>query len=206
MRLKMKINTIYTTIIALFMFSCAAGPDNPGVEFSPQMYHSTPYEPLSQIVDKEAGRWVSSNGEDVPAEFYNSNPYNAFNMTMREPVKGTVERGQYLTPTFAPDDYAAADLLLVNPLDSTKAILADGKALYTRFCSHCHGAKGMGDGKVGKVYKGVTAYTSASVVNKGTGHIYQVITHGKGRMGSHASQISPEERWKIAMYVKVLQQ
>jgi hypothetical protein len=25
-------------------------------------------------------------------------------------------------------------------------------------------------------------------------------------MGSHASQISPEERWKIAMYVKVLQQ
>ena len=73
----MKINSIYTTIIALFMFSCAAGPDNPGVEFSPQMYHSTPYEPLSQIVDKEAGRWVSSNGEDVPAEFYNSNPYNA---------------------------------------------------------------------------------------------------------------------------------
>ena len=122
---------------------------------------------------------VSSNGEDVPAEFYNSNPYNAFNMTMREPVKGTVKRGQYLTPTFAPDDYAAADLLLENPLDSTKAILADGKALYTRFCSHCHGAKGMGDGKVGKVYKG---------------------------RGSHASQISPEERWKIAMYVKVLQQ
>ena len=103
-------------------------------------------------------------------------------------------------------DYASADLLLKNPLDSTKAVIAEGKVLYTRFCRHCHGTKGMGDGKVGKVYKGVTAYTSASVLNKGTGHIYQVITHGKGRMGAHASQISPEDRWKIAMYVKVLQQ
>lgn len=202
----MKINIIYISIGVLFLFSCAAGPDNPGVEFSPQMYHSTPYEGLSQITDIESGRWLSSNGEGDHAEFYNSNPYNTYGMTMREPVPGTIKRGQYLTPSFAADDYASAERLLENPLDSTAAIIADGKALYTRFCTHCHGSKGLGDGKVGMVYKGVTAYTSASVVDKGPGHIYQVITNGKGRMGSHASQISPEERWKIAMYVKVLQQ
>lgn len=202
----MKINTLYVILGALILSSCAAGPDNPGVEFSPQMYHSAPYEPLSQVTDKEVGRWLSSTDNEGHAEFYNSNPYNDYNMTMREPVPGTIKRGQYLPVQFAADDYESADKLLVNPVDSTKANIADGKALYGRFCIHCHGKDGLGDGKVGQVFKGVTAYTSASVADKGPGHIYQVITNGKGRMGSHASQLSPEERWKIAMYVKVLQQ
>ncbi|MBV6644159.1 MAG: cytochrome c, partial [Cyclobacteriaceae bacterium] len=95
--------------------------------------------------------------------------------------------------------------LLVNPLDSTADVVKAGKELYGRFCEHCHGKEGLGDGKVGQVYKGVTAYTSASVVDKPGGHIYHVITNGKGRMGAHASQISSEDRWKIVRYVQVLQ-
>jgi hypothetical protein len=37
------------------------------------------------------------------------------------------------------------------------------------------------------------------------GHIFHVITHGKGLMWAHGSQISVEDRWKIARYVKTLQ-
>jgi hypothetical protein len=37
------------------------------------------------------------------------------------------------------------------------------------------------------------------------GHIFHVITMGKGLMWPHGSQISPEDRWKIAKYVKTLQ-
>jgi len=37
------------------------------------------------------------------------------------------------------------------------------------------------------------------------GHIYHVITHGKGRMWPHGSQISSENRWKIVLYVHELQ-
>ncbi|WP_345600388.1 hypothetical protein, partial [Thermocatellispora tengchongensis] len=37
------------------------------------------------------------------------------------------------------------------------------------------------------------------------GHIYHVIQWGKGRMMPHGSQVNPEERWKIAMYVRALQ-
>ena len=43
---------------------------------------------------------------------------------------------------------------------------------------------------------GVGAYTAA---------FFHVITHGKGRMYPHGSQVNPEERWKIAMYVATLQ-
>jgi hypothetical protein len=37
------------------------------------------------------------------------------------------------------------------------------------------------------------------------GHIYHVIQWGRNRMMPHGSIVNPEERWKIAMYVRVLQ-
>ena len=72
-----------------------------------------------------------------------------------------------------------------------------------RFCKHCHGTTGKGDGLVAKPanddsprFNGVPNYKSAAIKDKPAGHIYHVITYGKGLMGSHASQLSPEERWK----------
>ena len=209
---------LYLLIIpAIVLVGCTAGPDDTGLEYAPNMYHSVPYEPLSQITDEESGRWVNSldfllsydsirsSDPNAPAEYYNSNPNNKYSMTMREPVSGTIKRGQPLVPRIAPDDYESAGRLLTNPLDSTKSIVSEGKALYERFCIHCHGKEGYGDGEVGKVFLGVTAYTSAAVINQPEGHLFHVITHGKGRMGAHGSQLSPEERWKIVRYVQVLQ-
>jgi len=34
------------------------------------------------------------------------------------------------------------------------------------------------------------------------GEIYHVITSGYGVMGAHGSQIIPDDRWKIVLYVK----
>lgn len=34
------------------------------------------------------------------------------------------------------------------------------------------------------------------------GRMYHTITYGKGAMGSHASQVTPEERWKMIHYIK----
>ena len=36
------------------------------------------------------------------------------------------------------------------------------------------------------------------------GSIYHVIMHGRGIMGSHASQLRTEERWQIVHYVEKL--
>ncbi len=195
---------IFLVVVVVIMSGCAAGVDNPGIEYAPQMYHSTPYEPLSQVQDESMGTWLDSNPEDGHGEFYNSNPYNPYGMTMLEPVENTIKRGA-LPDRIAPDDYETAAAELVNPTDSTKEVLAQGKVLYERFCIHCHGEKGAGDGLVGQVFLGVTAYNSATVVDKPGGHIFHVITHGKGRMGAHGSQISEEDRWKIVRYVQVLQ-
>ena len=191
-------------LICLFISACAAKDDYPGVEYAHNMYHSVPYEPLSQVKDKEIGSWLDSNPEDNHGEFYNSNPYNNYEMTMREPVPGTVKRGNYL-PYRIPKDSIDLASKLKSPLEDSDEVLKQGNVLYTRYCIHCHGEKGMGDGLVGVVYKGVTAYNSRAVKDKTEGDIFHTITHGKGRMWAHGSQISIEDRWKIVKYVQTLQ-
>ena len=195
---------IFNTFIIIILASCSAKNDDPGVEYAPNMYHSVPYEPLSQVKDEEIGSWLDSNPDDGHGEFYNSNPYNPYSMTMREPVENTVRRGSSL-PYRLPKDSLELSASVKSPIDDSEDVLKEAKVLYDRYCVHCHGEKGMGDGSVGKVYKGVTAYNSRAVKDKPEGHIFHVITHGKGRMWGHGSQISIEDRWKIVKYVQTLQ-
>jgi mono/diheme cytochrome c family protein len=211
--------SLFIGLAAMVLISCTAGGDNPGREYAPNMYHSVAYEPYSQITDTEAGSWLTSiEYEDGHAEFYNSNGLNPYRMNMRMPPPNTVSRNKagYL-PYRLPKDSLTTAAKLVSPFDAVEnaQLLADGKALYTMYCTHCHGAKGEGDGKVaqGVVVDGVERSAYAGVANlKGDaykditeGHIFHVITMGKGLMAPHGSQMSQEERWKIARYVKTLQ-
>ncbi|MGL1885658.1 MAG: cytochrome c [Reichenbachiella sp.] len=203
----MKLNTYIKGIAvvagAYIMSSCAAGVDNTGVEYAPQMYHSVAYEGLAQVTDKEAGRWLTSQEGD--AEFYTSNPNNPNAMNMREPVANTVRRGQPLPYRLPKDSLELAGRILVNPLPMTDEVMSEGKVLFGRYCLHCHGDAGLGDGLVGQKMKGVTPYNSRAVKDKPEGYIFHVITHGKGRMGAHGSQVSVEDRWKIVRFVQTLQ-
>lgn len=187
------------------LVSCTAGVDDTGLEYAPQMYHSTPYEQLSQITDESAGSWLDSNDEDGHGEFYNSNPYNKFKMNMREPVANTVRRGQPLPFRLGKDELELA-AEMVSPLAvDDEAVVKKGKELYDSYCMHCHGAKGAGDGKVAEAYAGVANLKGAAYSEITEGHIFHVITYGKGLMGAHASQVSAGDRWKIARYIKELQ-
>ena len=190
--------------LGIIAAACTASGDNPGREYAPNMYHPVPYEPLTQITDESSGSWVSSL-DDGKGEYYSSNPVNPNRMTMRVPPANTVRRGDYLPYRIPKDSLALAGRVMINPLDSSAAVVSEGKELYTKFCTHCHGDKGMGDGKVGMVYAGVPAYNSRAIKDVPGGHIFHVITQGKGRMGAHGSQISMEDRWKIVRYVQVLQ-
>jgi mono/diheme cytochrome c family protein len=204
MNFKTYINGIVICAAGFAVASCASRGNDTGVEYAPQMYHSVAYEGLSQIQDKEAGRWLTSSSEG-PAEFYTSNPNNPNEMNMREPVANTVRRGQPLPYRIPKDSFDLAGRTLKSPLDSSAAVVAEGQVLYGRYCLHCHGDAGLGDGLVGKVFKGVTPYNSRAVKDKPEGHIFHVITAGKGRMGSHASQVSVNDRWKIVRFVQTLQ-
>ena len=198
--------TNYLFVLIITLVSCTANGDFPGLEYAPQMYHTTPYEPLTQITDEEEGEWLSSIDDGV-GEYYNSNPNNPHGMTMRIPAANTVRRnpGDFLPYKIPADSIELASRILENPLDSTEAVLTGGRELYAQYCYPCHGGAGQGDGPVGKVYKGVPAYNKGRYVDMTEGHIFHTITWGRGRMNAHGSQIDISDRWKIVRYVQQLQ-
>lgn len=176
-KLQLSLLALTATVVA-----CDKGPNDTGTQFAPQMYDDPAYAPLKQV---------------------GYNKVNPDGMTMRKPARGTIPRGKldYFTHIPKNDSLNQADALK-NPLQANDQVLAEGQVLYERFCQHCHGAEGQGDGPVAPVYKGVANLQSDAIKAVSQGHIFNVITNGKGRMLPHGSQVNPEERWKITLYVK----
>lgn len=171
--------------------SAGHSAEKTGIEYAPQMYHSIPPEPYSQT---EYNRWFA-DGRNA-----------------QKPVAGTVARGQvmyYYPYPNTPEGYEKAGKELKNPVPVTVAHVEEGKRLYGLFCTHCHGANGQGDGKVGAKgggkFAAVPAYTDPGRYDLPEGKIYHSIHHGKNLMGPHAAFMSPEERWKVVMFVQTLQ-
>lgn len=198
-------HSIYTLAFlgaALGLASCGASGEDPGYEYAPQMYNSIAYEPLSQIVNEDEGAWLSSR-EDGKGEFFNSNINNPNRMNMREPVANTVPRSKDGSLPYRLKQFELeAAALNLNPVALTPQVLAEGKVLYTQYCSACHGQGGEGDGKAGEVIGGVANLKGGAYINLPEGHIFHVVMKGKGRMGAHGSQIPQERIWKIVHYVK----
>jgi mono/diheme cytochrome c family protein len=189
-------NTHYKTIKFVFasalaglvmagFTSCGKRDENsPGVEFMPDMYRSP------------------------SLEYYSTHTvHGQVELNAKEPVKGTVARG-FLPYAYdnSPEGYEKATLHLKNPLTakSREEYEKEGEVIYGKFCVHCHGASGAGDGKVaGKLPGPPPAYSA--IANLTEGKIFHSITYGKGMMGQHASQLTQEERWKLVYYVQKLQ-
>ena len=172
-------------VFVLLLTSCDRTNNNPGYDFSPDMFYSRAYETFSEDTDFRDG------------------------MTMREPVEGTVPRGIVPYPYAKTDsDRLLAGKELMNPLKADSANLVRGKEAFSIFCSQCHGPKA--DGKGFLFTSGLYAFKPATLVNEKMktapdGEIYHVITVGQGVMQAHGSIIRPEDRWKIVLYVRQLQ-
>jgi mono/diheme cytochrome c family protein len=177
--------SVASLALSVGLVSCSPDANDPGVEYAPEMYESIPYEPLRQIT---------------------FNKVNSFGINQRTPASGTVPRGKLAYFDHIPkDSVGIAEKVLRNPYAYTKENMQEGQVLFTRFCQHCHGEKGDGQGPVGMKFKGVPNYSAGAYKTMNDGHIYHVIEWGRNRMMPHGSQVNPEERWKIAMYVRVLQ-
>ena len=139
-------------------------------------------------------------------ETYSPNPNFDNGRTMQPPVKGTVPREMIPYPYQKTDeDRALAAKNLENPLEKTPENLNRGKQEYMIFCSHCHGETGDGKGRL-FVDKKFT-YPPGNLLSEKMkanpeGDIYHVISVGWGIMAEHGSMIQPNDRWRIAMYIK----
>lgn len=201
------LGAIFTAVaVAAIVGSCGEKTTrSTGWEFSRNMYDPIGYNP------------------DQP------NPNFEDGLTAQVPPAGTVpvgfERFEYGKTT---EEWERAGAELVNPLEATQKNLAEGEALYLAYCAVCHGTGGRGDGPITKDRQLLSStenrklenfppppsYAASDAANSTRGgamkdltdgKIYHTIYHGYNVMGSHASQLNPEERWKVVMYVRELQ-
>lgn len=151
--------------------------DKPNYQFFPNMYEAVSYETYSEHDVFKCG---------VEAQI---------------PAKGSIKRGfvPYEIPN-TPEGYALAKASLKSPLDSLSLNPEKGKELYNIYCAICHGEKGDGKGNlvVKEKFLGVPNYKDREITE---GSIFHVVTYGLNSMGSHANQLSQQERWQVADYV-----
>ena len=94
------------------------------------------------------------------------------------------------------------------PFAITKDDMTRGEERYNIYCSVCHGMTGYGDGMIARrgFNKPAPAnYHQDRLRQAPVGHFFDVMTNGWGAMPSYASQVSVEDRWRIAAYIRALQ-
>jgi cytochrome c len=92
------------------------------------------------------------------------------------------------------------------PFPITAADLNRGRERYNIYCSPCHDFIGSGNGMI--VQRGFPSPPSFHLDRlrmAPAGHFFDVMTNGFGLMYSYASRVSPEDRWRIAAYIRALQ-
>ena len=54
-------------------------------------------------------------------------------------------------------------------------------------------------------FRQAASYHTEKLIKAPIGHFFDVITNGFGAMPSYASRVEPDDRWRIAAYIRVLQ-
>jgi hypothetical protein len=124
----------------------------------------------------------------------------------RQPVTGTVARGHLRTDELLYTGRANGVVADLFPFPITAADLSRGRERYNIYCSPCHDYTGGGNGMI--VQRGFPSPPSFHIERlrqAPAGHFFDVMTNGFGLMYSYASRVSPEDRWRIAAYIRALQ-
>lgn len=120
------------------------------------------------------------------------------------PPVGSVARGE--TPyIFAVAEGDRAGAVMSNPLPATPENIAHGKFIYENVCIACHGPEAAGDGHMIQVFPKPPSLMTQRVRDWSDGRIFHVPMRGQGSMPSHARQVTQQDIWAIAHYIRQLQ-
>lgn len=124
----------------------------------------------------------------------------------RPAVEGTVARGHLRIDQARYSGKVNNEDIDYFPFSITRADLERGQQRFNIYCSPCHSRTGDGNGMiVRRGYRQAASYHTEKLIKAPVGHFFDVITNGFGAMPSYASRIEPDDRWRIAAYIRVLQ-
>lgn len=187
---KLSIVSLSLTLLLILAIGCNEVKRKPGKVYMPDMAASRAYESNS------------------PSPIFKDGQTN------REPVAGTIKRGETMPFHIAKDGmgdttHYFASRSVKNPLPPlTPDQTIEAERLYLINCAICHGSKLDGNGPL---YKGgdgpypakpATLVGDAKYESMPEGQMYYSVTYGKNLMGSYASQLATHERWMVIAYIK----
>lgn len=189
-RLTMNVKTLSKTagllLLALILASCRG-----------QLSEKPPVHP-NMNMDQQPRK----EGQEVNEFFTN-------NMSMRQPVEGTVARGHLKDdPVYYEGINPDSSFVEEIPVELTKSFLYRGQGQYEIYCAPCHGIAGDGQGIImtGQYgYVPAPSYHIDRIRNLADGELYSAIANGIRTMPSYAHQVPVRDRWAIVAYIRALQ-
>jgi mono/diheme cytochrome c family protein len=156
----------------------------PPIHLNPNMDHQPKYRPQS-----------------ASDYFYNG-------ATMRQPVPGTIARGELdAIDAFHTGKDEAGEFVVGNPLGADEAVLLRGEERYDIYCAPCHSERGDGKGVLWERAQIESAdLRQERLVNAPDGQIFDTVTNGLGLMSGYKYPIPPHDRWAIIAWVRHLQE
>lgn len=173
----------------------------PGRAYMPDMAYSRAYESYASRDSAIFTMDPNSAGHKI---FFNNLP-----------PAGTLKRRELFPFTVAFDNsFSTIDsnvslksqlASVKNPLEPlTGKELEEAGRLFNINCAVCHGAKAEANGPLAPKIGGVKSIVAASP-GYSDGRIFYIMEYGQGNMGSYASQLSREQRWRIVQYIRTLE-
>lgn len=187
---KLSVISVVMSLLTVAVISCSDVKRKPGKVYMPDMAYSRAYET------------------------YSPNPVFVDGQTNREPVAGTVKRGETFVYHLAQDktgdtsNYYASKSTR-NPIVSlSESEKKEAERLFLVNCAICHGPKLDGNGPLWNDGDGPYPSKPAALVGDPRyeqmpdGQMFYSVTYGKNLMGGYSSQLDARQRWMVISYIK----
>jgi mono/diheme cytochrome c family protein len=118
----------------------------------------------------------------------------------------TVAQGQLRTNALFYAGKVDGKVATVLPIPLTVELLRRGEERYDIDCAPCHDRLGNGNGMiVQRGFRPPASFHIQRLRDAPIGHFYDVMSNGFGAMADFSTQVTPEDRWAIAAYIRALQ-
>jgi len=126
--------------------------------------------------------------------------------SVRPQVTGTIARGQEDEGSYYRTGLVGGSEGDGLPIPLTPALIQRGQEQFNVYCTACHSRAGNGRGMI--VMRGffpASDLHTDRLRNAPLGHFFNVISNGFGAMPDYKGQVTVEDRWAIAAYIRALQ-
>ncbi len=144
---------------------------------------------------------ISQRGSEMFADHRGARP-----QVLNTVARGQLEENDYFHTGVIQGANGYREEQNLMPFPVTMDVLRRGQERFNIYCTPCHSRVGNGLGEiVERGYKPAANLHDQVRTAQPVSHYFYVMTHGYGAMPDYSAQLTPEDRWAVAAYIRALQ-